>query len=323
VKGLTELVIDKPGTYLGVRKGLFYVRSRDGSKFETPPVNLSHISIRCRGVGVSADALRLASRFGIEVTVYHRGKPLAKVVQALKGGGVLTRLAQLEAVRDGRGIAVAKEIVSSKLHNQRLVIHQRAREFLLKRKELGRELEELSGKIDGCIKSVADASSVDSVRAYEAQGAVHYWKAVGLLLPDELQFSGRTAWNPSDAFNKALNVGYGVLRARVWSAVLSANLDPFIGFLHQPRGRHMCLVSDLMEEFRPGVVDRPLISLALENVKALLDEKMLERNVVSSVVKVFQRNDGFFERAVVEQARRLASFLRGEVEKYVGFRMKW
>lgn len=320
---MSELVIDKPGTYLGVRKGLLYVKSRDGSRFEVPPVNLSHVSIRCRGVGVSVDALKLAARFGVEVTLYHRGRPLAKLVQALRGGGVVTKQAQLEAVKDGRGLVIAKEIVSAKLFNQRLVVVQRAREFLLKRRELGRQLEELADKIDGCLKSVADASSLDSVRAYEAQGAVNYWKAVGLLLPDELQFAGRVVLNPSDPFNKALNIGYGVLRSRVWSAVLSANLDPFIGFLHLPRGRHMCLVSDLMEEFRPGVVDRPLIALALENVRAFLDENMLERNVVSAVTKVFQRNDGFYERAVVEQARRLASFLRAEVERYVGFRMKW
>ncbi|MEM2973454.1 MAG: hypothetical protein QXS50_04815, partial [Candidatus Caldarchaeum sp.] len=70
---MSELVIDKPGSYLGVRKGLFYLKARDGSRVELPPVSLSHISIRCRGVGVSADALKLAARFGVELTVYHRG----------------------------------------------------------------------------------------------------------------------------------------------------------------------------------------------------------------------------------------------------------
>ncbi|MDW7978138.1 MAG: CRISPR-associated endonuclease Cas1 [Candidatus Caldarchaeum sp.] len=320
---MSELVIDEPGSYLGVRKGLFYVKTRDGMRSEVAPVELAHISIRCRGVGVSADALRLACKFGVEITVYSRGRPVGKVLTALSGGGVLTRRAQLEAWQTERGLSVAKAIVYAKLHNQRLVLRQRGRELASKGLRVGVEVEMLADKIRGVMGLLEGAGSLDSVRAYEAQGAVSYWRGVGLLLPSELGFSGRTSWSPSDPFNKALNIGYGVLRSRVWSAVLSANLDPFVGFLHLPRGRHMCLVSDLMEEFRPGVVDRPLISLAVENSGAFLDDKLFERNVLKAVVQALQRNDGFYERAVVEQARRLASFLRGGVERYEGFRMRW
>jgi CRISPR-associated protein Cas1 len=305
------------------REGLFYVKAADGSKFEVPPVKLAHISIRSRGVGVSSDALALAARFGIEITVYRSGKPVSKVVNAVKGGGVLTKQAQVEALRDGRGLAIAKAIVAAKLHNQRLVVYQRARELRAKGKALGVELEGLANAIHRTISSVAEADNLDSVRAYEAQGAVNYWRAVSLILPKELGFVGRTAWSPSDPFNKALNIGYGVLRSRVWSALLSANLDPYIGFLHLPRGRHMCLVSDIMEEFRPGVVDRPLIALALDKPQSLLDDNFLERSVVTAVGQTLQRDDRRFEKAIYEQARRLASYLRGAVPEYVGFKLRW
>ena len=320
---MSELVIDRPGTYLGVRKGLFVVRTRDGGCSEFSPVELSHISIRCRGVGVSVDALRLACRFGIEVSVYARGRPVGKLVGTFLGGGAVTKRAQLEAWGTERGLAVAREIVHAKLHNQRLVVRQRAKEYLVKGHAAGQMLMKLEQEIGDCMNRLADAGDVDSVRAYEARGAASYWKAVSLLLPDELGFTGRVTWSPQDPFNKGLNIGYGVLRSRVWSAVIGANLDPFIGFLHQPRGRHMCLVSDLMEEFRPGVVDRPLIGLAVEKPASLLDERLLEKSVVTVVAQAFARGDRLFERAVVEQARRLASFLRGEVDRYVGFRMRW
>jgi hypothetical protein len=45
-----ELVIDKPGTYLGVRKGLFVVRGADGSRAEFSPAELSHEPISVRFV---------------------------------------------------------------------------------------------------------------------------------------------------------------------------------------------------------------------------------------------------------------------------------
>jgi len=38
------------------------------------------------------------------------------------------------------------------------------------------------------------------------------------MLPSELGFKGREVRNPSDHFNKYLNMGYGVLRSKVWSA---------------------------------------------------------------------------------------------------------
>lgn len=316
-------MLDKAGCYLGVRKGLFYVKVADGKRFEVSPVKLSHISIRCRGVGVSSDALTLAAKFGIEITVYRSGRPTSKVVHAAKGGGVLTRQAQLEASKDGRGLAIAKAIVAAKLHNQRMVVYQRAREFRAKGKSDGLELERLADAIHHAISSVAKADNLEQVRAHEAQGAVNYWRAVSLILPEELGFVGRAPRSPSDPFNKALNIGYGVLRARVWSAVLSANLDPYVGFLHLPRGKHMCLVSDLMEEFRPGVVDRPLIALALDKPQALLDNNVLEKSVIMTVGQALQRDDRRFEKAIYEQARRLASFLRGAVTEYAGFRLRW
>jgi len=85
----------------------------------------------------------------------------------------------------------------------------------------------------------------------------------------------------------------------------------------------MCLVSDLMEEFRPGVVDRPLVALALNKPQALLDGNIFERSVVTVVGQTLQRDDRRFEKAIYEQARRLASFLRGAVPEYVGFKLRW
>ncbi len=318
-----ELVIDKPGTYLGVRKGLFVVKGADGSRAEFSPAELFHISIRSRGVGISVDALKLACRFGIEITFYEKGRPLAKVVHAMKGGGVLTRQAQIEATRNEKGLSIARAIVAAKLHNQRAVLLQRARLLRAKGSKLIDELLVFADNVAKAMDSLRQAGNLDSVRAYEALGANNYWKGVALMLPTELSFPGRRAWSPQDPFNKALNLGYGVLRSRVWSAVMTANLDPYVGFLHLPRGRHMCLVSDLMEEFRPCVVDKPLIALALEDPTDFLEDAKMERTVVTAVTQALVRDDGLLERAILNQARKLASFLRGEIEVYEGFKMKW
>ena len=58
-----ELVIDKPGTYLGVRKGLFVVRGADGSRAEFSPAELSHEPISMRFVLVQQDMPFVFSAF--------------------------------------------------------------------------------------------------------------------------------------------------------------------------------------------------------------------------------------------------------------------
>ena len=52
-----ELVIDKPGTYLGVRMGLFVVRGADGSRAELSPGELSHEPVNVRLVLVQQSML--------------------------------------------------------------------------------------------------------------------------------------------------------------------------------------------------------------------------------------------------------------------------
>lgn len=321
---MSELVIDQWGAFLGVKNGCFYVKERGGKVIEISPSKLEHISIRVAGVGVSASAIALASKYGIDLTVYSGGRPVSKVVSAKSGGGIETKHAQLVAAKSSRAVEAAKAFVAGKLYNQRMVIYQRAKEAIAKGDGKGREIELECERIKAVMELLASATTIDEVRAYEAQGALRYWKAVSLILPIELGFMGREAHDPKDCFNKALNVGYGVLRSVVWSAVLAANMDPYIGFLHVPHGRHMCLVSDLMEEFRPPIVDRPIIAVALnqtEKIKRVEAEK--GRSVVEAVRKALNAHDKLLERAVFEQARRLASWLRGSIPSYTPYKLRW
>ncbi|MEM2025591.1 MAG: CRISPR-associated endonuclease Cas1 [Desulfurococcaceae archaeon] len=120
--------------------------------------------------------------------------------------------------------------------------------------------------IDEQLSKLPSAQSVEEVRGIEAQAAKQYWVIVAALLPEEVGFKHRIPRSRMvpgerlDSFNLALNVGYGVLRGVVWKAIFMAGLNPYISFLHKPRAGKMTLVFDLMEEFRPIVVDRPLLA---------------------------------------------------------------
>ncbi len=321
---MSELVVDQYGAFLGVKEGCFLLRDKSGKSVQIPPVKLEHISIRVPGVCISAAALALAAKYGIDLTIYSRGKPASKVIHATMGGGAFTKQAQLSAVGTRKGLEISRAFVRGKLHNQRMVVYQRGKEARARGRSCGDSILSEAEAIRRLIERLDEAKTVDEIRAYEAQGALCYWRAVALLLPKEIGFEGREHRNPPDPFNRALNIGYGILRSTVWSAVLAANLDPYIGYLHVPHGRHMCLVSDLMEEFRPCVADRPLIALALNKPDDILKvDSERGRSVIEAVRKALNAHNRLLEKAIFEQARRLASYLRGNIPEYKPYKLRW
>ena len=153
-----------------------------------------------------------------------------------------------------------------------------------------------------------------------------YWDAVQVIVRDKAEFVGRATRGAQDEVNSLLNYGYGILYAQVWGAVLNAGLEPFAGFLHVDRPGKPSLVLDLVEEFRQPVVDRVVLAhvnlgeaITLENgmldgaTKKLFAEKILARLNSPEPYK----GKGYQIRSIIQQqARRAASFLRGDADVY-------
>jgi CRISPR-associated protein Cas1 len=88
-----------------------------------------------------------------------------------------------------------------------------------------------------------------------------YYQSLQHCFPPEWNFTGRNRQPPLDPINALLSWGYGVLLARVFSAVVMAGLDPYLGFFHANLPYRPNLVLDMMEEFRPLVVDWAVLQL--------------------------------------------------------------
>jgi CRISPR-associated protein Cas1 len=68
-----------------------------------------------------------------------------------------------------------------------------------------------------------------------------------------------------------LSLGYTFLANAVASAVNIVGLDPYLGSLHQPDYGRPSLVLDLMEEFRPVIVDALVLRLINKKTMTLRD----------------------------------------------------
>ena len=73
-------------------------------------------------------------------------------------------------------------------------------------------------------------------------------------------FTSRNRRPPKDPINALLSFGYSLLARNLTIVCHAVGFDPFIGFYHQPRFGRPALALDLMEEFRPLVVDSVVLT---------------------------------------------------------------
>ena len=88
-------------------------------------------------------------------------------------------------------------------------------------------------------------------------------------------FKKRNRRPPRDPVNALLSLGYSVLSKDLTIACAAAGLDPYLGFYHQPRFGRPALALDLMEPFRPLIVESTVLSV-------INQQMVTERDFVSA-----------------------------------------
>ena len=152
-------------------------------------------------------------------------------------------------------LEIAKKIAAAKVTNQ---LH------LLKAFDKDGILDELDFDHFGeTISHIKTANSIAEVMGYEGRIAKSYFYLLNLLVPDEFRFYSRSRRPSKDPFNALLNFGYSILHACFIGMIRKNGLSLGFGMVHQPHQHHSVLASDLMEEWRPIIVDNTVMSLML------------------------------------------------------------
>ncbi|MBK8129495.1 MAG: CRISPR-associated endonuclease Cas1 [bacterium] len=99
------------------------------------------------------------------------------------------------------------------------------------------------------------------MQGYEGSGTAHYFNCFQHLLNEPNLFNGRTRRPPRDPVNALLSYGYTILLNQIMSAICTVGLDPYVGYLHNTKYGKPALALDLMEEFRPLIVDSVVLSV--------------------------------------------------------------
>jgi CRISPR-associated protein Cas1 len=84
----------------------------------------------------------------------------------------------------------------------------------------------------------------------EGHATRKYFGQIFQLLPTVIGIERRRTFKAYDGINNTLNLAYTVLKWKVHRAIISAKLEPFLGFLHSEQFGKPSLVCDLMESYR-------------------------------------------------------------------------
>ncbi len=208
-------------------------------------------------VSITTPALQLLLREGIEVVLLSRtGRFYGRLIGEQNGNGAL-RVAQLQRSQEPDfALRTARQFVTGKLHNLRVILQRYARRAASASNH--REATTLTHAVDGVgamLRRVDACQTINSLSGVEGRGTAAYFRVWKELLKPPWRFERRIRRPPPDPVNILLSFGYTLLTQNIWGAVLTAGLDPYVGFLHQLNYNRPSLPLDLMEEFRPVIVD--------------------------------------------------------------------
>ena len=267
------------------------------------------------------------------------GRFMASVRGPVSGNVLLRRRQYRMADDEDASRKIASNVVRCKLANCRGVINRVIRDHAAKVD--ADALKKTSDSIDRIIDRIPRAATTDEVRGFEGQAAAEYFGVFNHFIVEQkcdFVFSERNRRPPLDEVNALLSFVYTLLTHDVRSALETVGLDPAVGFLHRDRPGRPGLALDLMEEFRPAIADRLVLSLInrrqlVKNnfTKAANGEVTMDDTARKTVLVEYQNrkrkevSHPYIDETVpigllfFIQANLMARFIRGDIDGYPPF----
>ena len=176
---------------------------------------------------------------------------------------------------------LARNMVFGKVYNARWSIERTRRDHGLR---VDNEvLAAVSAQLKDLLPQIAEKISLDSLRGSEGAAATAYFSAFDQMILGEkplFAFETRNRRPPQDPINALLSFAYSLLTNDCTSALESVGLDAYVGFLHRDRPGRTSLALDLMEELRPCLADRFVLTLINNRVVSRGDFDFRENGAV-------------------------------------------
>jgi CRISPR-associated protein Cas1 len=265
---LNTLYITTQGAYLAREGETVLVRVEQETKFQLPIHTIG--SIICFGqVSCSPFLLGLCAERHVSVSFLSmNGRFMARMEGPVSGNVLLRREQYRQADNLESSAVIARAMVIAKIANCRTVLLRAIRSY--PEGEGVTELKATADYLSVQLQSLSEPLPLDSIRGIEGDAARNYFGVFKYMVIEQKEafsFNRRSRRPPLDNMNAILSFLYTVLAHDVASALECSGIDPAVGFLHRDRAGRPGLALDVMEEFRPYLVDR--LALTMINLKQI------------------------------------------------------
>lgn len=328
-----QIILNEFTSFLGKKGERFVIKIGD-KKEEIAVRDVDQILVAAAS-SISVGAIKMALKNDIDIVFLSGyGKPLGRIFPCKLGGTTLTRKKQTEAYYSEIGSEIAKKLVKAKIMNQAYFLKALSKSRELDFSSIANKNLELAKSIDTLDGLLDDIR--DELFGLEGLAASSYFDCLKALLPFEKRDP-----EANDEVNALLNYGYGILYSETEKACVLAGLDPYCGFLHTDRYKKPSMVLDLIEAFRPIIVDRAIVTLftqkqvteklfeiSQESKQKRLDKKGREK-IISAVMERLYTKVNYkgkkttFQDIMLSQARSISNYLLGKNKNFEPFIYKW
>jgi len=251
------LYVQEQGAFVGISKQRLVVK-KSGAELASAKLQDVAQLVLCGNIQVSTQAVQVLCEASIPVVYLSLGHWFYGIAHGIHLRNAYDRAAQFQfAADEQKCLAFARNVVAQKGENQRT--------FLRRNSPADANSDRTIRDIDYLIEQIPKVDSIQSLLGIEGSIAAAYFGRFSTLIKPrdfdaQWDFSARNRRPPRDPVNALLSFGYAMLAKECTVALLSEGLDPWWGLYHQPRHGRPALALDIMEPFRPAVVDSAVIS---------------------------------------------------------------
>jgi CRISPR-associated endonuclease Cas1/CRISPR-associated protein Cas4 len=309
------------------------VRDRDGEVERARIADTSRVVVQGSPT-VTTPLLTELARRDVPVSWHTYGGWYLGTFAPAHGRNAPMRIAQhAAAASPDRALALARSFVHAKIGNSRVLMRRN-----------GKAPDQVLDRLATYAEDALVARDLPTLLGTEGNAARTYFEWLPSMLTGPLaqrfDFAGRNRRPPKDPINALLSFAYAVLVRELTVITQAIGLDPYVGYLHQPRYGRPALSCDLMEEFRPVIADSAVLTAV--NTGAVGPDDFVEARTGCALTDAGRRafirtlekrlaevatHPEFgtrlsYRRILEIQARLLGKVVMGELDRYPEYRVR-
>lgn len=227
---------------------------RDELLREIPVRDLDRVILR-EGASISSEALAHLLRAEVPVSIMGWNGRFVGAFHPPSNTHGLWRLRHYQrTLEPAFALAAGGRIIAAKIYNQRRVLQRMATNRDVRS---GDELAYL----DALLSRVSRAASIEELRGLEGAASARYFQCWAGFLPAAFPFERRTTRPPHNPVNACISFGATLLYHEAVAFIHAHGLDPALGIIHATEDGRWSLALDLIEPFRPVLVEALALDL--------------------------------------------------------------